>query len=294
MALKADIHQINRTKSTKLSVLTVNYGTADFIANMLYCLNRITYYSFRVLIADNFYSDVEKLKLKNVCQKYTNVNIFYRNQSQSGSMGHGEALDVLTPKVDTPYFAVLDADATFLIRNWDKILISELDSDCKVIGTQSQLNQNRKPTDFPLMFAILFETRTFKALDIQFQPPSKAEALKGKDTGYQLREKYRAANKTGKLLYHTYSITKEDSPFYGIACAEYHLNGKNQIIASHFWRGSSLVMSENISQNNRLFLEIREIPIVGARFIRMIRKIQKKKWLKKCKKIVDEQFHSKN
>ncbi len=284
------MNQIKRSKSKKLSVLTVNYGTADFIESMLYCLNRITYYPFKVLIADNFYSDEETLRLKNVSRKYDNVEIFFRNQSQSGSMGHGEALDVLTKKIDTPYFAILDADATFLIRNWDKILISELDSACKVIGTQSQLNQDRKPTDFPLMFAILFESQTFKNMDIQFKPPSKAEALKGKDTGYQLREKFKAANKNGKLLYHTYSIKKKGSPFYGIACAEYHLNGNNQIVASHFWRGSSLVMSENISQNNRWFINIREVPIIGGRLITMIRRIQKKKWLKKCKKIVEEQF----
>ena len=288
--MKAGLHQIRGRNSTKLSVLTVNYRTSDFIENMLYCLHRITYYPFKVLIADNFYSHEEKLRLNNICQTYNNVDIFYRNQSQSGSMGHGEALDILTKKVDTPYFAILDADATFLTRNWDRILISELDSDCKVIGTQSQLNQKRKPTDFPLMFAILFETQSFKDLDIQFKPPSRAEALKGRDTGYQLREKYKAANKTGKLLYHIYSIKKKDSPFHGIACTEYKLDGYDQIIASHFWRGASSVMSENISQDNRLFIKVRKTPVLGGRLITMIRKMQKKKWLRQCKKIVDEQF----
>jgi len=274
----------------ELTVLTVNYNTSDFIECMLYCLHKITHNPFKILIVDNFYSDQETLKLRRICSNYDNVETFFRKQSQPGSMGHGEALDVLTKKVDTPYFAILDADATFLVRNWDKILISELDADCKVIGTQSQLNQERKPTDFPLMFAILFETQSFKDLDIQFKPPSRAEALKGRDTGYQLREKYRAANKTGKLLYHTYSIKKKDSPFYGIACAEYKLNGYERIIASHFWRGASLVMSENISQDNRSFIKITEILILGGRLITMIRKTQKKRWLKKCKKIVDEQF----
>jgi hypothetical protein len=284
-----DQDKINKSK--KLSVLTVNYGTADFIESMLYCLERITYFPYKVLIADNFYSHEETSRLRNGCKKFDNIEIFYRTQSESGSMGHGEALDVLTPKIDTPYFAILDADATFLARNWDKILISQFDFDCKVIGTQAQLNQDRKPTDFPLMFAILFETRTFQNLDIQFKPPSRADALKGKDTGHQLREKYTAANKRGKLLYHHYSINEKGSPFYGIASAEYYLNGNSQIVASHFWRGSSLVMSENISQNNNFFIKIREFPVIGPRLITMIRKRQKNKWLKQCRKVVDKQFN---
>jgi hypothetical protein len=285
------MNQVKLSKPKELSVLTVNYGTADFIESMLYCLQRITCYPYKVLIADNFYSHEQTLQLKNVCAKFDDIQIFHRTQSQSGSMGHGEALDVLTPKIDTPYFAILDADATFLARNWDKILISQFDSDCKVIGTQAQLNQDRKKTDFPLMFAILFETHTFKNLDIQFKPPSKADVLKGKDTGHQLREKYMAANKKGKLLYHHYSINQKGSPFYKIACAEYYLNGNKQIIASHFWRGASLVMSENISQNNGFFLKIRELPVIGPRLLTMIRKRQKNKWLKQCTKVVDEQFN---
>ena len=163
-----------------LTILTVNYRTADFIENMLYCLQKTTYNPFRVLIADNYYSNQETMRIKQICYEHDNTELYCREQSQFGSLGHGEALDLLTEKVDTPYFAILDADATFLIQNWDEILISKIDSDCKVIGTQSQLNQQNKPTDFPLMFAILFETNTFKGLNIQFKPPSNDEALKGK------------------------------------------------------------------------------------------------------------------
>lgn len=277
----------------KLTVLTVNYHTSDFIENMLYCLNKITYCPFKVLIADNFYSVEEKVQLNDVCQNYDNVDIFFRKQSQFGSVGHGEALDFLTKKVDTSYFAILDADATFLIQNWDKILMSELDSNCKVIGTQAQLNQKRKPTDFPLMFAILFETETFEKLHIQFKPPSQADAIEGKDTGYQLRERYKAARRTAKLLYHTYSIKEKGSPFHGIACTEYYLPGYDQIVASHFWRGSSLVMSENISRNNRIVELIRQLPILGGRIITLMRKREKKRWIKICKEIVNKQVVNK-
>jgi hypothetical protein len=276
-----------------LTILTVNYHTSDFIDNMLYCLQRTTFYPYHVLIADNFYSNEEKIKVKQICRPYDNAEIFFRKQSQFGSLGHGEALDVLTEKVNTPFFAILDADATFLKHNWDKILISELDSECKVIGTQSQLFQNKKHTNFPFMFAILFETHTFKGLDIQFKPSSQDEALKGKDTGHQLRGKYKAANKIGKLLYHKYSINRKKSPFYKIACAEYYLPGCDKIFASHFWRGSSLVMSENISLDNRLIHLLRQIPRIGGRVITKIRKRQKARWLKICKEIVNNETDKK-
>ncbi len=284
------MRQIKRTNPTKLSVLTVNYRTSDFIESMLYCLRIITHYPYKVLIADNFSSSEEKLRIKKICQKYDNTEIFLRTQSQTGSIGHGEALDLLTKKVDTPYFAILDSDATFLMRKWDEKLISELNFHCKVIGTQAKLNQIKKPLDFPLMFAILFETQTFKDLNVQFKPPSKKDIVKGLDTGYQLREKYRSAKKNGKLLYHNYSINRKTSPFYKIACAEYFLPGYDGIIASHFWRGATLSISENISLNNRLYDLIKKVPIIGRRLISYKRKTQKKKWIRICKKIAVEQI----
>ena len=283
------LQQNGRTKSAKLTLLTVNYHTSDFIENMLYCLHKITHNPFRVLIVDNFYSDEETLKIKKICSNYDNVETFFRKQSQFGAIGHGEALDFLTQRVDTDHFAILDADATFLIKNWDELLTSNINTQCKVIGTQAPINQAKKPIDFPLMFAILFETVTFQKLDIKFKPTSEEHALKGKDTGYQLRQRYMDAGKTGKLLYHTYSIKEKDSPFYGIACAEYYLPRNNAIIASHFWRGATLAMSENISLDNRLYYLIRRTPVVGGRAINFTRKMQKKKWLKICKNIVNQQ-----
>lgn len=272
----------------ELTILTVNYNTSDFIECMLHCLHKITHNPFKVHIVDNFYSNEETLKLRRICSNYDNVETFYLKQSQFGSVGHGEALDFLTKKIDTPYFAILDADATFLVKNWDKLLISKIDRKCKIIGTQAPTEDAWKPIDFPLMFAALFETETFKKLNVQFKPIVHDKIVQGKDTGYQLRQKYLAAKIDAKLLYHVYTLNKKGSPFYGIACAEYYLPGYDYIIASHFWRGATLSMSENISLDNRLYFLIRRMPVIGGRAINFTRKLQKKRWLKVCKRIVSQ------
>ena len=116
--------QCSKPLSPVLTILSVNYNTSDFIECMLYCLHKITHNPFKILIVDNFYSGEERLKLKKICSNYDNVETFFRKQSQSGSIGHGEALDILTEKVDTSYFAILDADATFLLKKRFLIKIS--------------------------------------------------------------------------------------------------------------------------------------------------------------------------
>lgn len=274
----------------KIAILIVNYNTSDFIINTLYCLEKITYFPYEIFIVDNFYSPEEKERIKKICARYNNVNIFFRKQSMPGAIGHGEALDFLTQKVKTPYFSILDADATWLKKYWDKILISKINKKIKIVGSQAPLNQTKKPIDFPLMFAALFETKSFKNLNVHFKPENQERAHLGEDTGHQLRNKYLEANKSGMLLNHVYSINKKDSPFYKIGCAEYHSNKQQELFASHFWRGSSLTRTDNVYLNNKKMRVIRKIPLFGESISRLLRKQEKNKWLKICQEIVNSQI----
>ena len=43
-----------------------------------------------------------------------------------------KVMDILVSKVDTPYFVTMDADCTFLLKDWDEILISKIDGKIKV------------------------------------------------------------------------------------------------------------------------------------------------------------------
>jgi hypothetical protein len=207
-----------------------------------------------------------------------------------GSVGHGEALDILTQKVNTPYFTILDSDATFLSPNWDKTLISIIDSKIKIIGTQTYPGAKKAPIDFPFMYAALFETKTFKKLNIKFKPPHNEDELirkSGKDTGYQLKPKYLRAGYSGKILPHTNSIENKESPFYGIGCAEYSLPGNTKIFASHFWKGSTLFASSAL-YGKKLEQIIFKIPYFNKFISDLMRKRDKDNWIKLCHSIVLE------
>ena len=152
---------------------------------------------FIVYIIDNNSAVQDYESLKEIIAEYDNVEIWRNETKLEGSIAHGTALNELVKKVKTPYTSILDADATWLKKGWDKILISQMDDKLKIIGSEAPYYPPYKPKDFPLMFAILYETETFNKLNIDFRP---LDIAKGIDTGWELREKYLAANYAGKNL----------------------------------------------------------------------------------------------
>ena len=161
-----------------------------------------------------------------------------RKQSEPGSVGHGEAMDILVNKVETPYFVTLDCDATFLRAGWDEHLISQMSSTIKAAGTQASGN---KPSDFPLMYGVLYETEAFKSMNVKFLPPlemDKNGVLK--DTGWEIREKYLATGHSGYVLEALSTRDNKKGPFGDMIVMEYYAPGDPKIFASHFGRGSTL------------------------------------------------------
>lgn len=220
-----------------ITILTVNYNTSAFIDFMLLAFEKLTYHKYQVLICDNGSSDDELLKLSAAVKNRPNVSVFYRSQSTAGSIGHGEALDFLIGKVDTPYFVIMDADAAFLVREWDRLLIGRLDDQVKAIGTQAS---GDKPKDFPLMYAVLFETSAFRELGCSFLPAASAGVEVLKDTGWLIREKYQAAGLRGEVLEFRNTRNWKGGPFKDLLVAEFYLDGYEQVFVSHYGRGSSL------------------------------------------------------
>ncbi len=161
--------------------------------------------------------------------------MLFRKQSEKGSIGHSEALDYLMQQVNTPYTVVLDADAVFLQKGWDISLINKLNEKVKIIGTPPVINPN-KPTAFPLMYAVLFETETFKKLQISFKP--KKSVIKYFDTGWEMREKYLANGYKGFYFKVKNTHQYKKGPFKELLCVEYYYPNNN-LIASHFGRGST-------------------------------------------------------
>jgi hypothetical protein len=243
-------------------------------------LSKLTKNPWQVFILDTGSTKRDFAELTKTAGNYNNVQIELSNQKLKGSLAHGTGLNALVKKVDTEYFSILDADAMWLLKDWDEVLISKLSDTCKVVGTQA-MKGGPKPEDFPLMFAILFETKTFQKLNVDFRPKDLSQY---QDTGWELREKYLRAGYKACLLESKSTRWYQDGPFRNVICEEYYLSEYPHIVVSHFGRGSSLGAVKY--RNTILF----DLPVIG-RIAKLMKGIsEKQRWLNICKAIIDAQL----
>ncbi len=267
----------------KITIIIVNYNSADFIDIAIFALTKLTKNPFRILIIDNNSKTPDYLKLQKIVSNYKHyidIKLERKEYHLTGSLAHGTALNYLATKIDTPYFSILDADATWLKKDWDEILISKMSDKIKVIGTQAD---PPKIQDFPLMFAILFETMAFRELKIDFRPK---DLTKKQDTGWEMREKYLNAGYQGINIKLKNTRLYKKGPFCKIpAVGEYYFeNNYDYVFASHFGRGSNPFAKKTIPSKNRL-LTLLLLPINYCLWQR-----DKLRWLKKCKNIINNQL----
>jgi len=269
-------------KNKSISILIVNYNTSDFIKLSLYALSILTRNTYHVYICDNGSRNKDREKLEKMKYTYDNITIYSRHQSQEGSVGHAEALDFLLEKVQSTYTVILDADCIFLYNGWDELLIKELKNKVVIAGTPPVSIQKQKPHDFPLMYAVIFITEIYNRLNISMMPDLN-NLEKGMDTGYQMREKYLNAGFLGYTLICNSTRVDKSGPFGKTTfCAEYYHPDIESIVACHFGRGSTLGYAKFKSFSYK-------IPFYG-KFIKFIRsRIDKKRWISKCYKIINQQ-----
>lgn len=262
-----------------ITVLIVNYNSSDFVSVSLHALEKLTKNSYQVFILDNNSQLRDYHQLQKTCASYQNVVLEKSETTLRGSEAHGAALNYLVGKVNTPYFCILDADATWLIKNWDEILIKELDGTTKIIGTQAP---PPKDQTFPLMFAALFDTEAFLQLGVDFRP---IDIKTHQDTGYEMKQKYLQAGYSGKIIDVKNTRTYKKGPYRDIISAEYYLNGNcEHIFASHYGRGST--NGENKYRTGTNFLY--SLPIIGKHFRLKKGKREKEKWINISLKIIEK------
>ncbi|MHA1758482.1 MAG: glycosyltransferase [Promethearchaeota archaeon] len=271
-----------------LTICIVNYNTADFILNTLFCLKKLTKNPYKVIIRDNNSNLKDFLKLKKFTHKISYISLYrIENFNYRGSMAHGIALNDLIKKIDTKYGVILDADFTFLHKNWDEILIDQLDSEHPIIGTQPPIGPNsKKPIDFPLMFGLLFDNDIFKKLKIDFRPKNPSNFI---DTGYDLRNKYLRNKYRGKIIKYKNTRYYKKGPFRNVICAEYYLNGYSKIFGSHFGRGASLGAQKYLKTRlGKLYtISFFGIRNISKFFLKERGKWEKRKWIKICRDIIN-------
>ncbi|KKM95640.1 hypothetical protein LCGC14_1186110 [marine sediment metagenome] len=267
-----------------ITVCIVNYNSSDFIINTLYCLEKLTKCKYKVIIRDNNSKIKDFLNLKKKIRKISNVQLYrVENFDYKGSLSHGIALNDLIGRIDTKYGVFLDADCTFLHKNWDEILINELDNDHPIIGTQASKYPNHKKfADFPFMYAILFDVNIFKRLGINFKP---IDIKKGKDTGYQMRERYLSNGFKGKILIFKNTREYKSGPFHRYICGEYYLEGYEEIFACHFGRGSTLGKNKYLNTSKKKYYKL---PLIGSHLLKLKGKREKNGWIKICRIIVNK------
>lgn len=85
---------------------------------------------------------------------------------------HGEMLQALIDSAGTELFCVFDADTAFLMRDWDKFLIREMDASPRIgrlrrviVGSESPLDD--KYREFPTSMFFTVRTREFRELGVQ-------------------------------------------------------------------------------------------------------------------------------
>jgi glycosyltransferase involved in cell wall biosynthesis len=279
-------HEDDNMKA-ELTVLIINYNTSKFIDIVLYALERLTKSHFEVLICDNGSTDKDILNLCQCVAQYENVSLIFRKQSSKGSIGHGEAMDLLTEKVNTPYFVTHDSDCVFLQKGWDEILINNLGDRCKCIGTPPVPNST-KATDFPSLYAVLYETETYRKLSSpSFSPDpvwilsDNKQNVPSRDTGWEVREKFLENGYTGICMEVKNTRYYKKGPFNDIICAEYYLPESKKIFACHFGRGATL------GTNKYKDIAFGRIPLIGDYYARKKGIDEQKKWIEKVRKIVN-------
>jgi hypothetical protein len=262
-----------------LTIVIVNFNTSDFIKTTLYSLAKLTKNEFKVIVCDNGSNWYDKIKLKRFVKKYGNVSIIWRQQSEYGSRGHGEALNLLIEKINTPYGIILDSDAIILKKNWDQILINQLKEGAKIIGAPPVKNP-LKPDDFPSVYLTFFETETFKSLKIDMNP---FDISSGKDTGWEVRENFLDKKIKFKIFDVKNTRNYKRGPFKDIICTEYYLDGYSDIIGSHFGRGASKGIKYQNSRN---------IPLLTNMLNKFRGNYSKTKWIKICYTIINNQSNT--
>jgi len=264
----------------EITIITVNFNTSEFIKLMLFALKALTKNQFKVIICDNGSNANQLLTLIKTVQQYDNIELLFRQQSTSGSIAHAEALDILIKKVQTKYTVIMDSDCTFLLNYWDEFLIKQINETTKIIGSSSPLKRKGKRIgggDFPLPFAVFFETCIYKKLNISCMP---GDFSKGQDTCWEWRSKFTNNGYKGKVFITHNTRDFKYGPFEDLTGIEEYYLKPEMLIASHFGRGAT--------GGGAKYFKNFKIPFFSKYLKKLYGRYERNKWIKKCYEIINK------
>lgn len=274
--------------NTLLTVAIPVYNASGFLDNVLYSLKKLTFSDYKVLICAKASNSRQKRKIERTAGKYENTEVFFHQPATSGSTstGKGGALDILIDKINTPYGVMMDADAVFLKKHWDKIILDRFNAQVKAGGAPKVFS--KYPIDFPDSFLTVFDTKVFKDLNVSMMPRDKSEAGNiGWDVGWEMCDKFIKAGYGALVLEAKNTRDYKQGVFKDfIGVGEYYLKGCEHIFASHFGRGCSQLGSAKYRKGTNFFYRL---PKIGRLFRMLKGKKDKEKWLRICRETVEKQ-----
>lgn len=275
------------TKNNPLiSVLICSYNDADFVGASLYALSKLTCNPFVAYVLDNNSNPAHSAKLKSYTQTYPWVELERKETGLRSSQAHAAGLNYLVTKINTPYACIMDADFSWLRKNWDQILIDQLNDKIKAAGTQTD-NPIRSP-NFPVIFGLLFDSACFKELDINFEPKDIAQGL---DVAWEMEEKFLAHGWQGQMLPMKNTREYRKGPFFSIlGCAEYYsIDNPQKIFGCHFGRGAYGTTYKYLKGQSNFQLWFFRLPYFGQLLLNFLTKKERKRWINIARKIVDQE-----
>ena len=209
-----------------------------FITKTLYSFNDPQ--DFKLIIIDN--SNPHETGLENLLaqyKKYENIEVIYHTPKANFPSGqHGESLDIILEKTDTPFLMVQDPDFFWVRRNYLKILEDYFAAGYAAIG--APYRTDKKITDgdrnFPTAFGCAIQTKYLAGVD--FYPSEDLQEIKdlGRDVGWKIREKL-SKEKFLSFEQKQSQIYKSLGEFsYDVNPYSYYADGRR--IAYHLFKGS--------------------------------------------------------
>jgi len=145
----------------------------DFITFLT--VNSIPFANFLKKTGENTKSNKHNIKWKCVLSKGADtLPIGFEclgkapSPSASRSFNHGTAINYALPKITSDYIIIADADLAMLYKNWDEVIIEQLQKyDC--FGSKN-VKKNREGLNFPNVPFFCFRKDVLNKIDLDFTP----------------------------------------------------------------------------------------------------------------------------
>src|SRR5262249_11524227 len=132
VSLVASARRRPRTYVTGTTVVTVNWNSLPFLRPMIAATQANSPDDAQILVVDNHSTDGSR--------EWLATRSDVRTMRLPINVGHGFALDLATPTIDTEYMAVLDVDAFPISASWLDESIAALRSGASVAGIRLHRN----------------------------------------------------------------------------------------------------------------------------------------------------------